>query len=234
MSKRNIIALSIFFVFILVGIFVTMYLVSSNQDTRSSASTPDLITTVPLQPTGAFEVADGEEDPGEIDDVTVDYPSITGDSADWDSASCTWAVNPNAASYNLKVSKVDPNTGNILAVVKDESVTGGVSKDIFAVTRGDTYKCEVAAVNTAGVAGVSNFDQQTCIVDGLADPSPTVPPTVTVAPSASPTATLIPTVAVPTSAPKPTLPPTGNIGTVATVGIGGVILMLIGGALLFL
>ncbi|HRN96711.1 MAG TPA: hypothetical protein PLD54_04655 [Candidatus Levybacteria bacterium] len=225
MSKKNLIAIVILFVVLLGAIFVTLYLISSNQDTRSSANTPDdlfpIITDIPVP----VEIQDGEStDPGPVDNVSVNYPNIEGDQADFTKASCTWDSNMNAFQYNLKITEVDTGT-----VLTEEVVNSGMQKDVFDVIPNNTYRCEVAAINSAGVAGTAGVDEQVCEVEASASPTPivTVAPTE---PPASPTATLVPQ--IPTA--KPTLPPAGSVGTIATIGLGGVLLFLIGGALLFL
>lgn len=226
MSKKNLIAIGVLFVVLLGAIFVTLFLISSNQDTRSSANTPDpfpIVTDIPPQ----IDVQDGDSaDPGPVDNVSVNYPNIEGDEADFTKASCTWDPNTSASQYSLKVTEVDTNT-----VLKEELVNSGISKDVFDVTPNNTYRCEVAAVNADGIAGVAGVDEQVCEVEATTSPTPT--PIVTITPTsipATPTATLVP--ATPTT--RPTLPPSGSVGTIATVGLGGVLLFLIGGALLFL
>lgn len=227
MSKRNIIAIAVLFVVLLGAIFVTLFLMSSNQDTRSDASTA-LDTTFPVitDVPAPLQTQSGQEstDPGTVENVSVNYPYINGDEADFTSASCTWDSNINAFQYNLKVTEVDTNS-----VIKEQVVNSGVLSDVFDVVPNNTYRCEVAAINSAGVAGVAGVDEQVCEVQAEVSPSPS--PVVTVQPTATPTATLAPQAPVVT---KPPLPPTGSVGTIATVGLGGLILLLIGGALLFL
>jgi hypothetical protein len=224
MSRRNLIAIGILFVVLLGAIFVTLFLISSNQDTRSNAETPP--DPFPVVSEAPIEVQDGTEgDPGPVENVSVNYPNIEGDEADFTKASCTWDPNTAASQYNLKVTEVDTGT-----VLKEELVNSGIAKDVFSVTPNNTYRCEVAAVNAAGISGAAGVDEQVCEVEESAQPTPTVPVEPTATPIATPTATLVP----PTSTPRPTLPPTGGVGTIATVGLGGVLLFLIGGALLFL
>lgn len=225
MSKKNLIAIGALFFILLAGIFVTIYLLGSNQDTRSNASTGSITDTsgVPVS------VQDGSgstcTDPGVVQNVTVNYPNITETESDFNSANCAWDANSNAANYHVKITNVDTE-----AVVDEKTLTPDQLTLAFPVSQKGTYRCEVAAVNSCNVAGTAGFDQQVCGVDAMLTetPSPTAPPIVTEAPTATPTAivTQAPTV-------KPTLPPTGSIGTIATVGVGGIILMLIGGALLF-
>lgn len=221
MSTRNIIAIVVLFVVLLGAIFVTLFLISSSQDTRSNADTPDDFPVISEAP---IEVQDGEEEgPGSVDGVRVDYPNIEGDQANWEQANCSWNANTNASTYSIKVLEVDTET-----VIAEESVNSGVTNKVFPITSGNTYRCEVAAVNSAGVAGTAGFDEQVCVSDApVTSPSPVASPSATIAPTAIPTVVAQPTV-------TPTLPPTGSFGTIATIGLGGVILMLIGGALLFL
>jgi hypothetical protein len=232
MSKRNLIAIGVLFVVLLGAIFVTLLSLSSNQDNRSSANTPDdlypVVTNAPI----VVDTQDaGTGDPGIVEAVSVNYPNQEGDSLDYTKASCTWDPNPNASQYSLKITHVDTNT-----VLKEELVANGINKDVFNVLGDNTYRCEVAAINASGIPGAAGSDEQVCPAEVTAQPSPTTP-VVTTVPSpiltASPTATLIPT-QPPVTTVIPTLPPAGNIGTIAAIGLGGVILFLIGGALLFL
>jgi hypothetical protein len=225
MSKRNLIAIGVLFVVLLGAIFVTLLMLSSNQDTRSSANTPDEI--FPTSPPIIVDAQDGEEgDPGIVEAVSVNHPYLQGDVADETRASCTWDPNPNASQYSLKVSNV--TTGE---VVKEELVNSGITEDIFDIVANNMFRCEVAAINASGIPGAANSDEQVCEVQVAAQPSPTViPPTPIL--TSTPSATIAPP--PPPVTPTPTLPPAGNVGTIAAIGLGGVILFLIGGALLFL
>lgn len=230
MSKRNLIAIGVLFVVLLGAIFVTLLMISSNQDNRSSANTPDDLFPVVTNPPVIVDTQDeGSTDPGPVESVSVNYPNVDGDAVDYTKASCTWDPNSNASQYSLKVTEVD--TGTIL---KEELVNSGVTSDVFNVVANNTYRCEVAAVNASGIPGVAGVDEQVCEVEATAQPSPTQPPVVPTTPppvlTSTPSATVVPQ--VPTA--TPTLPPAGNIGTIAAIGLGGVILFLIGGALLFL
>lgn len=231
MGKKNLIAISVLFVVLLGTIFTTLFLISSSQDTRSGAQTPpDPFPTFPPVVTDIpVDVQDGDGlDPGPVENVSVNHPDVEGDIVDYDFASCTWDSNPNAAEYFVKITEVDTDS-----VLFDQSVSSGTLKERFEIVDGNTYRCEVSAVNANGVAGIAGVDEQVCVVEGLApsdSPSPTVP-VATVVPT-TPIATPTAVVVQPTTV--PTLAPPGSIGTIATVGIGSVILLLIGGALLFL
>ncbi len=225
MGKKNLIAIGVLFVVLLGTIFVTLFLISSNQDTRSGAQTPPsafptfppVVTDIPV------DVQDGETDPGPVENVSVNHPDVEGDIVDYTYASCTWDSNPAAAKYDLTVTEVD--TGQ---VVLDKEVNSNTTKEKFQIVDGNTYRCEVAAVNSSGIAGIKGVDEQVCATPAAAEPTvaPTTPPVVTVAPTVP--------VSSSSATPIPTLAPPGSIGTIATVGLGGVILLLIGGALLFL
>lgn len=229
MGKKNLIAIGVLFVVLLGAIFVTLYLVSSSQDTRSSANTPDVFPTVPpFVPNVPVEAQGGDSetaDPGPVDGVSVNHPYINGDDVDYTQASCTWDPNPNAVQYSLTITEIDTGT-----VIKDEAISNEITEDVFVPVSGNTYRCEVAAINASGVVGIAGVDEQVCEIPvEVEEPSPT--PIITTPPVvASPSAT--PVVEIPTA--TPTLPPAGSIGTIATVGIGGIVLLLIGGALLFL
>lgn len=227
MGNKNLIAIGVLFVVLLGAIFVTLYLVGSNQDTRSSANTPNVFpTTPPFVPNIPVEAQDGDgeldtADPGAVESVSVNHPYIDGDAVDYTRASCTWDPNPNAVQYSLKITEVDTGT-----IVKDEAISTEQTEDIFTPTGGYTYRCEVSAINASGVAGVAGIDEQVCEIPLEPSPTPvvTTPPVVVVSPTDIP---VLPTAV-------PTLPPAGSVETIATLGIGGVILLLIGGALLFL
>jgi hypothetical protein len=227
MSKRNLIAIGVLFVVLLGAIFVTLLMISSNQDNRSSASTPDnLFPTISTAPV-IVDTLDGDaEDPGIVESVSVNYPNMEGDSLDYTKASCTWDPNSNASQYSIKITEVD--TGDVL---KEDLINSGITKEVFSVVENNTYRCEVAAVNASGIPGAAGADEQICQVEASAQPTPTTPPVPTTPVlTSTPTATLVPQ--IPTA--TPTLPPAGNVGTIAAIGLGGVILFLIGGALLFL
>ncbi len=233
MGKKNLIAIGILFVVLLGSIFITLFLVSSSQDTRSSANTPNSFPTPVITdiPVGAQD--GGSTDPGTVENVTVNYPNVNeSGEANWLEANCSWDFNENAVTYLLKVTEVDTDT-----VIIDEEISSDIMLNEFPITSGNTYRCEVSAVNASGVAGVAGVDEQVCETEALAEPTttpvPTTPIVTTVPPTlipATPSASIIPT----EPPPLPTVPPTGSIGTIATVGLGGVILLLIGGALLFL
>lgn len=233
MSKRNLIALGALFVVMLVAIFVTMYLIGSNQDNRSDANTPDPFPTLsddftPVDPSDAgIQDSPSCPDPGTVENVNVDYPLVEQEIADWNRAVCTWDSNPTATSYNVKIVEVDTGKSN------DVIVNSGVNKEEFDVIPGNTYRCEVTPVNACNVAGIAGFDEQVCEVPDLTitqTPEPTITASPTAVLTSTPTATLAPQ--IPTA--TPILPPAGSAGTMAVVGIGGVVLLLIGGALLFL
>lgn len=222
MSKKNLIAIGALFFILLAGIFVTIYLLGSNQDTRSNAST-GTITDTSSVPVSAQDGSDATcTDPGVVQNVTVNYPNFTDTETDFNSANCTWDANTSATTYNVKITNVDTE-----AVVDEKTLAPDELTLVFPVAQKGTYRCEVAAVNSCNVAGTAGFDQQVCGADAMVTETPS--PIVTEAPTATPTAVIV------TEAPtaKPTLPPTGSVGTIATVGVGGIILMLIGGALLF-
>lgn len=228
MGKKNLIAIGVLFFVLLGTIFTTLFLISSSQDTRSGAQTPpDPFPTFPPVVTDIpVDVQDGDSsDPGPVDNVSVNHPDVEGDVVDYDFASCTWDSNLNAAQYHVKITEVDTET-----VLFDQLVDSGTLKERFGIVNGNTYRCEVAAVNASGVAGIAGVDEQVCEVEALA-PSDTPSPTVPVATVAPTTPVASPTAVITT---VPTLAPPGSVGTIATVGIGSVILLLIGGALLFL
>ena len=146
--------------------------------------------------------------------VNVDYPNCSGGSCDLTRASCGWALQGDAASYNVTVTEVE--TGTIIK--NNENQTGTTSTVNFPITQLRTYKCDVVAVAACGSLSLVASDQLLCDADAIIG-TPT------------PTNAVVPTV-VPEIPNKPTLPPTG--GLLQTVGIlGGITLVFVVGIMLF-
>lgn len=148
--------------------------------------------------------------------VTVEYPGCNGSSCDLAQASCAWASQSDASSYNVTVTEVE--TGTIIK--NNESQLSSTTKILFAITQGRTYKCDVVAVSACGGLAAAASDQLLCEADALID-TPT--PTQVVN---APTATPIPPTATPTIAPP------GDLLQTVTL-LGGVLIVIVGGVLLF-
>lgn len=217
--NRNFILIFVFAV-ALIGIPITIYLVSQQQDVRSRAqSTPPACTT-----------------PAAVKNVRITYPNCDGTNCSLDSASCTWDANTDASTYKVHI--VEDSSGSI---VKDDSVPSSTLKVVFPVTNGKSYTCQISAVNSCGTAGPPGSDTQICQVA-----NPTVPTSTPVATPTTfiPTPTSIvliptstpfvfqPTVPVSTPLPQPTMVPAGSISSTITFGIGGLAIVIIGGMLL--
>lgn len=145
--------------------------------------------------------------------VQVEYPGCaSGTTCDLAQASCKWNSQADAASYNVTVTEVETGT----LIKNNESEAASVTKIVFPITQGKTYKCDVVAVSACGGLGAPGTDQLLCKADALIDtPTPTLIPTK---PAAPPTAT--PTIAKPG-------------GMVQSIGlIGGILLAIVGGIVL--
>jgi len=153
--------------------------------------------------------------PDAVLNVLVEYPSTTSGSANFTQADCSWAQVANAANYNVVVTELETST-----TIYNQQVPSTTTKISFGVTQGRTYKCDVAAVNSCGTAGPVGSFQLLC--GASAGVSPTTAPTV--APTSPPA----------TSAPQPTMKPTGTISTTFTIGSISFIFLIAGGALFFL
>lgn len=144
--------------------------------------------------------------------VTVEYPGCNGDSCDLTQASCSWSSQSDAASFNVTVTEVE--TGNIIK--NNESQSSSTTKVTFPITQGRTYKCDVVAVASCGTQSAAGTDQLLCEADAIIDtPTPTPVP-------AGPTSTPTPT---------PTLVPGGVFQSISI--IGGVLILIVGGIMLF-
>ena len=230
MNKTKGIILGFVIFTLLAAIPLTIYLVKQQQDTRSRADEPSCQT--PQAPAN----------------VHVSFPNCEGDNCSFENASCSFDNVANAATYTVKITEVDTGTE-----IKSEILTPSTTKIVFPVTNGNTYKCDVAAVNSCGQAGSTASDSKLCVVEGaLPTPTPVPPtstpiPTNTPVPGVPPTSTPIPTptavvidiptptaqVIIITPTPMPTLPPPGDNKTMAVLGAGSVALTLVG-AILFL
>lgn len=150
--------------------------------------------------------------------VTVEYPGCNGSSCDLVQASCAWASQADAASFNVTVTEVETGT----VIKNNESQLSTTTKILFNITQGRTYKCDVVAVSACGGLATATSDQLLCEADALID-TPTPSPTTVVS---GPTATTAPPTATPTIAPP------GDILQTATI-IGGILIAIVGGILLF-
>jgi hypothetical protein len=224
MSKNQIAALILVGILFLVGIPATLYLVKQQQEPQSQAQQA---CTPPAAPTN----------------MDIDYPDCgdgtVGSQCDPSKALCRWDPVADAVSYNIVVTEVESSN-----VVLTQSVTD--TRLSFSVTPGNTYKCEVSAINSCQATGPTGSHQEVCAIDGLVTATPTATPTVpptTPTPTFTPTPTLItvlptdtpaPTDIFTTPTPIPTVPVVGSADTMVMMGIGAVALMILGSLVLLL
>ena len=147
--------------------------------------------------------------------VAIEYPGCNGASCDLLQAGCEWNSQADAASFNITVTEVDTST----IIKNNESQSSTTTKVIFPITQGRTYKCDVVAVSSCGGLAAAASDQLLCPADAILD-TPT--PTQVVVP----TATSMPPTA------KPTIASPGGFMQSITI-IGGLVIVIIGGFLLF-
>ena len=149
--------------------------------------------------------------------VTVDYPGCNGSQCDLTQASCSWTSQGDASSYNVTVTEVETNT----VIKNNESQSEKKKKILFPITQNRTYKCDVVSVSSCGGLAAAASDQLLCEADAIID-TPTPSPTSV----SAPTPTSVPPTAVPTIA-KPGGP------TQTLVLLGGILIALVGGVILF-
>lgn len=226
-NKQQIILGSLVLV-IAISILVIVSFISQPQDVRSRAQTTDTTPT----PASACQT------PGGIQNVAIEYPNPKPDNTGFifDQANCSWSALTGAANYIITITDVDTGT----KVKNNETVTSGTTKVIFPVTNGKTYKCDVTAANACGTTGPIGTATALCKTSVVVSDTPTpapIAPTATPA-SVAPTATPVPAappaqVIIPTSTPTPVIASPGNETPIA-IGITGVIITIIGGAIFFL
>jgi hypothetical protein len=210
-----------FLTIVIVSIPVTMYLLTQEQDIRSNADEfDDLDQLAQNTNDSACQTPEG------IQNVSIDYPYCQGNQCTYSQGGCSWDPVTGVSQYTVTISKVEANT-----VVKTESVT--TTSTSFPVDSGNTYKCDVAAVNSCGTSGPIGTNQLFCELENFVDePTPTVGPTTT-QPTVAPT---VPPVIVPTN--PPYIPPTqappptvGNTSNAIMIGLGSLAMIIIGGLL---
>jgi len=212
---------------LLVSIPFVVYLSSQQQDPRSRADEPAAGTC---------------QAPAQVTGVLVDYPYCNGDQCSFTQASCEWTPVSGATSYNATITEVE--TSRTIAPSPASPINASTTKVTFPVTTGKTYKCDVSAVNSCGAgpvgthsllcqADTSTFPTSTPIPTVIPSPIPTTPiiPTSPVYPTASPAATLIPSPTTIVFVPTVTIEAPGN-STTTVLGIAGLVVAFIGGALL--
>ncbi len=248
MKDKRILIIAGLVAVLLVAIPLTVYIANQQQDVRSNAQvplvtvpsdTPVVLPTSTLTPTPTLTslptltptptIATGVTPtptivggatatpvpsgacttPGAVSGVDFNYPSCQGTQCNFAQASCSWAAVNGAVSYTITVTQVESGTVTTTTTVTAPTVTYA-----FPVQQGQTYQCSITAVNSCGTSGAAGSAQALCTVDGqVSSPAPTTPAT---APQ------VIPTVAA-----------TGDTNTTILIGVGGVLITILGGALFF-
>lgn len=228
MSRNQIILIVVGGLLLAIGIPVTLFLISQQQDQRSRASEvvypPDITSNV-APTTPPVDTQQACEAPAAPASTEVQYPHMEGDQFDLNTADCGWESVEGAASYNVAITEVGTNT-----VIRDDSVPSNTTAIAFPVTQGATYRCEIEAVSDCGTTSAVSSDEAECSTEGFVSPTPTV----TQPPVTQPPVTQPPVVTTaPPSSPPVTPPATGS--TEVALAIGGVVSMIIigGAALLF-
>jgi len=243
MKDKRVLIIGLLVTVLLIAIPLTVYIANQQQDVRSSAqvpntsdvaltatntpaATPTNIPTSTTAPTPTFSPAPSPtliaaaatvtpvsggacQTPAVVSSVELNYPSCQGTQCNFSEASCTWAAVNGAVSYSVKVTQIESG-----AITKTTTVTAPTVTDTFPVEQGKTYRCDIAAINSCGTSGEAGSAQALCSVDGqVAQPTTSTQPT---------TPQVIPTVV-----------PTGDTNTTILVGIGGLVVAILGGALFF-
>jgi len=154
--------------------------------------------------------------PVQVTGVAIVFPNCASGTCNLTQGSCSWTAVTDATGYNVVITAVSTNT----QVLNQQAYTSTTLS--FPVTTSDTYRCDVSAVNSCGT-GTVGTSSLLCKAEFVV--TPTV--TVTSAP-AQPIAT-----AAPTSAPRPTMAPTGS-NTLIFSGFAGLVMVAIGFSMLFL
>ncbi len=219
MNKKTAIGFAAVLIGLLGVITLTMYLLQSQQDVRSRASeeqAPAVVqqTTCPV--------------PAQVQNVRVEFPNCVGDICNFTQASCSWGSVSGATQYQLKVSQVESGE-----IVKNEKVGAAALRIEFPIVQNKTYRCEISGINACGASGLSGSHALLCAVDALVATPTSPPPTPTIKPTSTPapTSTLIPTT---TPTPQPTIAATGSFNSGIAIGLGTIVLILTGIALLTL
>jgi len=233
MKDKKVLIIGLLVAVLLIAIPLTVYIANQQQDVRSSAQENTTVAALPTNtptpsptnqptstPTAAPTIAptiaptltptatgSACQTPDAVSGVELNYPNCVGTQCNFTQADCTWAAVNGATSYSIKVTQVESGT-----VTKTDTVAAPTVTYVFAVEQGKTYRCDIAAINSCGTSGPVGSAQALCSVDGqVGSPTPvqpTTPPQVI-----------------------PTVVPTGDTDTTMLVGIGGVIVAIIGGAL---
>lgn len=157
----------------LIGVLgLTLYLLQSQQDTRSRADNTTIPTTIPTSAPGAGTNQAACALPEAVQNVKIDFPNCVGDQCNFTQASCSWTSLVGATKYQVTVTQVDDGTS-----ISNEAVDASVTTKTFDVKDGFTYKCDVSAINSCGTAGAAGSNTLLCKVDAaVATPIPTTPP----------------------------------------------------------
>lgn len=169
MNKKTALLLGVVGIALTVVVGLTVYLVQSQQDTRSRAD-----TSTPIQTTPPAEIAQSCPLPAQVQNVQVEFPNCVGDTCNFTQASCSWSSVSGATKYQVSVSQVESGES-----VKNEQVDGTVVRVEFPVVQNKTYKCDVAAINSCGSTGPAGSHTLLCEADALVSTPTPVPATPT-------------------------------------------------------
>lgn len=144
--------------------------------------------------------------PGTPPGVLITYPARQGVNLDSTQATCTWGAATGAASYSVQITQAGTNT-----VIATQTLSSSTLTYTFPVTSGQTYTCNVTAINASGTAGTAGTFSLLCETD------------VVVAPTAAPVVTV---------PPIQQIPATGNNFILMALGVAGSLIMFAGVVLL--
>ena len=125
--------------------------------------------------------------PTQVTNVAISFPYCNNGTCSYSQGKCAWDTITGATGYNVIVTAVSANT-QVLNLQASASTSSA-----FPVATSDTYKCDVAAVNSYGTGAVGT-SSLLCSTEGVATTTTTttiavvtttVPPIRTVAPTGS-------------------------------------------------
>lgn len=183
MSRTKIIILILLTLILLAGVGVTVYLALQSQDIRSRAQTNEGGSTC--------------TPPAAVSGVRVGYPNCESGrdpQCVYAEANCTWNASSGIASYRVTVTEVETSKN-----IKTETLGSTTTKLVFQISSGNTYRCDVSAINSCGAESQVATDSKLCSVQLVPSPSPSP----VVSPSPVPTPTPSPTPPPPAPSPRP-------------------------------
>jgi len=141
--------------------------------------------------------------PSQVQNVSITFPSCTGDVCNFTQGSCAWNSVTGATQYQVTVTEVETGT-----TILTQQFDGSVTSTNFSVHESNTYKCDVAAINSCGT-GPTGTASLLCKVDAAVTSTPT---------TATNNTPLVPK----------TLPVTGSTDNVVFIMIGSIACIIAG------